>query len=39
MLSAVAGGGIILAKSLHDPMLLPKQILLYRSLIKATFLG
>lgn len=39
MLSAVADGGIILAKSLHDPLVLPKQILLYRSMIKATFLG
>ncbi len=38
MLSAVADGGIILSKSLHDPMLLPKQIMLYRSLVKATFL-
>tara|TARA_R110000782_G_scaffold127769_1_gene219361 strand:- start:268 stop:903 length:636 start_codon:yes stop_codon:yes gene_type:complete len=38
MLSAVADGGIILSKSLHDPMVLPKQILLYRSFIKATFL-
>lgn len=39
MLSAIADGGIILSKSLHDPMVLPKQILLYRSLIKATFLS
>lgn len=39
MLSAVADGGIILSKSLHDPMVLPRQILLYRSFIKATFLG
>jgi AcrR family transcriptional regulator len=39
MASTVADGGIILSKSLHDPMVLPKQILLYRSLIKATFLG
>ena len=39
MLSAVADGGIILSKSLHDPMVLPRQILLYRSLIKATFLA
>jgi hypothetical protein len=39
MLSAVADGGIILSKSLHNPVLLPKQILLYRSLIKATFQG
>jgi AcrR family transcriptional regulator len=39
MLSAVADGGIILSKSLHDPKVLPKQIMLYRSLVKATFLG
>jgi AcrR family transcriptional regulator len=39
MLAAVVDGGIILSKSLHNPMLLPRQILLYRSLIKATFLG
>lgn len=39
MLSAVADGGIILSKSLHDPMVLPKQILLYRSFIKTTFMG
>jgi AcrR family transcriptional regulator len=39
MLSAVADGGIILSKSLHDPMVLPRQIQLYRSFIKATFLG
>lgn len=39
MLSAVADGGIILSKSLHDPLVLPKQILLYRSFIRATFLG
>lgn len=39
MLSAVADGGIILSKSLHDPMVLPRRILLYRSFIKATFLG
>jgi TetR/AcrR family transcriptional regulator, transcriptional repressor for nem operon len=38
MLSAVADGGIILSKSLHDPMVLPRQILLYRSFIKATFM-
>ena len=37
MLSAVSDGGIILSKSLHDPVVLPKQIILYRSFIKATF--
>jgi len=39
MLSSVADGGIILSKSLHDPGVLPRQILLYRSLIEAMFLG
>jgi AcrR family transcriptional regulator len=39
MLSAVADGGIILSKSLHDPKLLPRQILLYRNFIKLVFLG
>jgi AcrR family transcriptional regulator len=39
MLSAVADGGIILSKSLHDPRLLPRQIMLYRNFIKLVFLG
>ncbi|MGD9981747.1 MAG: TetR/AcrR family transcriptional regulator [Hyphomonadaceae bacterium] len=37
MLSAVADGGIILSKSLHDPLVLPRQIMLYRSFVKAVF--
>jgi AcrR family transcriptional regulator len=39
MLSAVADGGIILSKSLGDPQVLPRQIMLYRSYIKLVFLG
>jgi len=39
MLSAVADGGIILSKSLHDPSLLPRQILQYRAYVKLVFLG
>lgn len=39
MLSAVADGGIILSKSLHDPSLLPRQIMQYRAYVKLVFLG
>lgn len=39
MLSAVADGGIILSKSLHDPQVLPRQIMLYRAFVKLVFLG
>lgn len=39
MLSAVADGGIILSKSMHDPSLLPRQILQYRAYVKLVFLG
>jgi TetR/AcrR family transcriptional regulator, transcriptional repressor for nem operon len=39
MLSAVADGGIILSKSLRDPSLLPRQIMLYRSFVRTVFLG
>ena len=39
MLSAVADGGIILSKSLHDPSLLPRQILQYRAYVRLVFLG
>jgi TetR/AcrR family transcriptional repressor of nem operon len=39
MLSAVADGGIILSKSLHDPSLLPRQIRQYRAYVKLVFLG
>ncbi len=37
MLSSVADGGIILSKSLHDPGVLSRQILLYRSFVEAMF--
>ncbi len=39
MLSAVADGGIILSKSLHDPGVLPRQILQYRAYVGLVFLG
>lgn len=39
MLSAVADGGIILSKSLDDPQILRRQILLCRQFIKLVFLG
>lgn len=39
MLSAIADGGIILSKSMRDPSLLPKQVLLYRSFIRLIFQG
>lgn len=39
MLSAVADGGIILSKSLHDPSALPRQIMQYRNYVKLVFLG
>lgn len=39
MLSAVADGAIILSKSLHDPSLLPRQILQYRAYVRLVFLG
>jgi len=39
MLSTVADGGIILSKSLHDPSILPRQILQYRAYVKPVFQG
>lgn len=39
MLSSVADGGIILSKSLHDPQVLPRQIMQYRNYVKLVFLG
>ncbi len=39
MLTAIADGGIILSKSLHDPSLLPKQILLYRAFVQRVFVS
>lgn len=37
LLSSVADGGIILSKSLHDPSVLPRQILQYRAYVKLVF--
>lgn len=39
MLSAIADGGIILSKAVHDPQALPRQVLLYRDFVRAVFLG
>ena len=39
MLSAVADGGIILAKAVNDPPALARQVLLYRDFVRAVFLG
>ena len=37
MLSAVAGGGIILSKVTRDAGALPRQLLLYRDFVKLVF--
>ena len=39
MLSAVADGGIILAKVVRDKDALPRQVMLYREFVRAVFLG
>jgi TetR/AcrR family transcriptional regulator, transcriptional repressor for nem operon len=39
LLSSVADGGIILSKSLHDPRILPRQILQYRAYVRLVFQG
>jgi TetR/AcrR family transcriptional repressor of nem operon len=39
MLTAVVHGGIILSKTLHNPSLLPGQIVLYRALLQRAFLS
>ncbi len=39
MLSAIADGGIILAKVVHDKNALPRQVMLYREFVRAVFLG
>jgi TetR/AcrR family transcriptional regulator, transcriptional repressor for nem operon len=39
MLSTVTDGGIILSKSLHEPGILPRQILQYRAYVRLVFLG
>ena len=38
MLSAVADGGIILSRVMHDKNILPRQVMLYREFIKALFI-
>ncbi len=38
MLSAVADGGIILSRVMHDRNILPRQVMLYREFIKALFI-
>ena len=39
MVTAIADGGIILSKALHDPSVLSKQIMLYRAFVKLVFQG
>jgi TetR/AcrR family transcriptional regulator, transcriptional repressor for nem operon len=39
MLSALADGGIILARVLSEPKALPRQILLYREFVRSLFAG
>jgi TetR/AcrR family transcriptional repressor of nem operon len=39
MFSAIVDGGIVLSKAIRDPKLLPQQVMLYRSFIKAVFTG
>ncbi|MEO9877356.1 MAG: TetR/AcrR family transcriptional regulator [Anderseniella sp.] len=39
MLSAIADGGIILSRVLHDKTILPRQVMLYRQFVKALFVG
>jgi TetR/AcrR family transcriptional regulator, transcriptional repressor for nem operon len=39
MLSAIADGGIILAKVTKDKDALPRQVMLYRDFVRAVFLG
>jgi TetR/AcrR family transcriptional regulator, transcriptional repressor for nem operon len=38
MAAALVEGGIVLGRALHDATILPKQIMLYRELIRALFL-
>ena len=39
MLLAVTDGGIILSKVMGDRTVLPRQVMLYRSLVKTVFLA
>ena len=39
MLSAIADGGIILSRVLHDKTILPRQVMLYRQFVRTLFVG
>ena len=39
MFSALVDGGIILSKIVHDRELLPRQLTLYREMMRAVFVG
>jgi len=39
MFSALADGGIIPSKIIHDRELLPRQLMLYREMVRAVFVG
>jgi hypothetical protein len=39
MAATLVEGGLILGRSLNDVSVLPRQILLYRELVRATFQG
>lgn len=39
MVSALVDGGIILSKVLNEKDILPRQVMLYRAFVRATFLG
>ncbi len=39
MVSALVDGGIILSKVVHEKQVLPQQVMLYRSFVRAIFLG
>jgi TetR/AcrR family transcriptional repressor of nem operon len=39
MFSALADGGIILSKVVRDKELLPRQLMLYREMVRTVFLG
>ena len=39
MFSALVDGGIMLSKIVHDRELLPRQLTLYREMVRAVFVG
>ena len=39
MISTLVEGGLILGRALHDGTILPRQILLYRDLVRSIFLS